>query len=1831
MATLFGDIASRVLRSSLSAHGKTSSKYVIDMLDENERRELFDALTSSAERDVVVCDVTLGTVLTDGVEGVDIMPIFVAGEGKVAAGRNVVTEGFASTLRDFFAHGATRPRALVTFTARGNETQRSATDRHLDRALLEFDKLCEELCRAHDVGEDDPRRAAVDGFRERRDARESWSDGLSRVNAFFEKTNGVPPREMGGRLGELGCFFKNGASDWAETLTANNTCFEEVRTICDDPLVDTPKDLLTRFEADTANKLIATGPNELGEVDFASITRRTDPEGKTKFVLDGLDLEGAHNHVLLRAPNHAVLALVTSTPARLRINLTGPLKEREYVHFVGWDNKRNRATAEKGAVSQLNERRTVEVAIPVPDDGFQVWKLIVSGGPRSYARYRAVLWVAVYASESPLVAVEVDHRLSLDKQAWVEETDTANFEIHVPGKDTTSVKHARPEAPPDDLLTEDLEEDEVVSTLNIDRDGGSVSPRIYWLAQESAADDDTVRDTLESVIYGRLDTELRGRLIEVLSAAHPYVSAVKQVTERGDAWAVTLSSDLRIMVRRWNDFGEEEAVARLLAEPSTWAVSASDGDSERNWTAYPAPEHEALTDLVEARTHVLDALREATANLRLTQHGTDDLVVAPLGLVDLSRMRDLIETYLGAWLAAYDALVPERVAWSSSHRDLIELDILRVEDASGELERLIVLPTHPWLISAMLHYQDIVAAEFVELTTSRKKGYGLQLRSHEVAQLAHTGPLDDWYAGHDGRSHLRRTDGAPFHWTFVPDATYRRTGGMAYLSRVIRNKIRRYLGMHRHLMNPNRTLRIGFVNPGDGKHLLAGIRAWIRERRADEHRLPDVEVVLFGADHDRDVLGEGFDRFFATALTVSHEDATQRLLLEKLRYLKSDAPWPEKNRDYVHICFVRGLLKEEAFQPLDREITEGWDGGFGDGLLGTTLRRTATAGDGRQRRERGLWLQPGASPTRQGLRRFQELLRGRRQSMIDPAVGLFWGARLPELDDVECMYQHSDWVVHLDRALGLEVFRRFEAKGGDAPTPTVIEYSDQEDPEAPGYDTITVTQHASPYIDQLWNVLRLVDLNVEPANEVAHRSGQDLLRDINALSGTWALDFIVGNISLSTWRNRLKGDVGAALVYRWLHRVEEPRMAERFDGAVVALYVSLEEILRATPAANLPTSDGLYKRYSNEEADDTKDKGKNHISDDLLVLYLTPPEEDGTVRIAGRVIEVKFGQHPEGMADKAVAQVRTTHDILTKLLSGDASRRDAPFRNRQLSMLIKTKLEQADAMELVPRDLLDKLQPEKLSGALAQGHYRVDYTMGVGGQNLLGDVFLLRSRAKEDEAPAGTLQVEIRDGVRVITVGKTTLEWLAFHPDDTSTLHGAPTSTLPDLGRYGGLQISAPQPAEPPPDPQPQTHESPPPSPIPDPAPPELPDDAPQPPPVSEPPPPSEPPPAVEVVPLADACKTAVCEPPHDPSQYAPIVERLERALKGHKIALEAPPSLEQAMLGPRLLRVHVQLRPGESISSVRRISEDLARDVGTASPDVHVSNVPEMHAIGVDLPMAGLTYAVTYEQLQQHPSFASARHELALGFCAGIEVTGRPVWVDLARMPHALVAGTTGSGKTVFLRQLLLTLLLHHSPRELEIRLSSSKPMDFMPFTKVPHARGKPLASDPHEARALVDELIAEMDRRITLISEAACDNLAEFNGEHPPDEKLPYMVAIIDEYAETVLSFPDKSDRTAFENGVARLAQKSRAAGIHMVLCMQRPDSAVLQGPIKANILHRFALKLPQSHDSRVILDENGAETLLGQGDMLYKNANGRVARLQVPNLEKRVLKRELARLQQ
>lgn len=1879
-------LARRVLETLESQGGQVSTRIVVDNLPADITDLLFEALLELADTEVgIMMPDDDGAMQRFPLLGIpwgerELVPFLVAKRPhtpRPGAENNTGSVGFASALRDHYAVGAERERVLLVLTAAGNETQKSARDTKADAVLVDLVGLLDEARR--DVGvQGDPALERIgEVYLAYRQADEPWRDTVGRYRAYLVETKDEGAAEKGRKLPMLGCFLPDPtptfASDEEFRVLANaehrrrargssrlhhNALLRDfLEETFRDPLAE-PQAVLGEIFGDDPDRgeAIATGglagldDLALGTFEGAGQIQRRQ---KNQFDRAEIEVHGAASHLIVGSGSDVIAVAAAPSALRVRVALEQPFNpNKEHAQIMRWDDDRGALVAT--VVEVKPGRRVVEFPLEAPDPGaFEVIRLALTRGPRTMKRPRDEILVVLYGEDADHVIVEGTRRPSLTDQAWAIEGEATFLAMDAEAADGRPVSLLERVA--------DDPEDGGSATFRARLDGTSLQPRVIEVQADEEEPGDKVDfrevDFLEATIH--LVSRYSAPIVRAFRKADRYLQAVQGATAMPGKrmWQLDLPGGLspKVVSATPSDqpsYLYERAVGWVLRHPHTLQL-ASDDDGLRA-TQSVEDVSGSLVDVLSARTAALAAVRACAQDIASRIDRADIPVL--LAAVDLEPAADAIQTWSRAWRETVRASLLRGEQFDAAHQTLLQLDTLRVLGREGAVDQVVVLPTHPWFLESLLTFQRTIQRAL-------HQGGPFALRAGEVIQLLPRDAVEHWYLGASGTNPLALTDSPPFHGVFAPTGSKDAAGGLDYIQRVVSTKVERYLRMHPHLRHERRTLRIGFVNPGDGRHLLTGLEAWIRTQAGKDlreppmERIPRLEVFFFTSQRGHhDEMGEAFDAFFQDQVSSQDDNSFRQALMARLAYRKCQGGAPTSNADAVHLCFVRGLVDSDHQHDKVDALDSWWDGAFGDGLLSTPLRRTFQSSSGTLSSRRGLWVDPSAEGGRGSLSSLLALQRACRYGDPNPSKAVFWDAELPDLRTVGAMYDYSDWVVHLDRALSLELFQQL----GEGPEgrPTIIEYSDQEVPESPGLDTITVTRRAAPYHEQLTEILQVADLDV-PDTRQALAAAHGLLRTLNALSGTWALDFLTGSLADERYSLRLKGNLGAALVYRWLQRTEirEQSTVNTNAGPAVPVIVSLEDLLRATPARGLRKSDGLVHRYSNE-VDDVE--AGNSWCDDLLVLYLLPPPKEGPARLFGRIIEVKLGTTASAQRQKAIAQVAGTHELLARHLAGATDAVEAPFRHKQLSLLIKSQLEQSVALGSLDRDVYDFLRVPELSRKLATGDYEVDYAIGQDGQHANGDVFLL-STASTTKA-TGRPEPVLEGGARVFDVPRAWVEWLAFEEEHAPTQVEAPACSQPHLGRYGGAPVAPPpladpkhlvdepadasstsvQPAHAPPEVVPKALPSPP-----APASAEAPDGQRRagaavepesihpempglPAPAVKPAtlPPSVTDPTADGLTLAQTAELPVKTAPYPLSEVADVVRRLERALRGHKVSLEAAPSAEEADAGPRLVRAYVRLDPGVSIQSVRRISEDIARVVGTSSADIHISNIPERHAVGLDLPVDGLSYTVTYQDLIAHSSFDAAAAELALGFCAGIDVTGRALWTDLADMPHMLVAGTTGSGKTVFLRNVLLTLLLHRSPEELVLRMSSSKPMDFMPFTQVPHGHGHGLAQDPGAALQLAKELVREMDQRIHVIAQAWCDNLVSFNAENP-ESALPFVVAVFDEFAEMVSAFPEKQDRADFETAIGRLAQKARAAGIHLILCMQRPDANAIKGAIKANVLHRFALKLPQNHDSRIILDENGAETLLGQGDLLYKDASSRVHRLQVPFLENRYLKRTLRRV--
>lgn len=318
---------------------------------------------------------------------------------------------------------------------------------------------------------------------------------------------------------------------------------------------------------------------------------------------------------------------------------------------------------------------------------------------------------------------------------------------------------------------------------------------------------------------------------------------------------------------------------------------------------------------------------------------------------------------------------------------------------------------------------------------------------------------------------------------------------------------------------------------------------------------------------------------------------------------------------------------------------------------------------------------------------------------------------------------------------------------------------------------------------------------------------------------------------------------------------------------------------------------------------------------------------------------------------------------------------------------------------------------------------------------------------------------------------------------------------------------------------------------------------------------------------------------------------------------------------GPVITRFELDLAPGIKVSKISGLAKDIARSLSASSVRV-VEVIPGKSVIGLELPNEHREI-VSLREILESQRYAQSRSPVSLAL--GKDIAGFPVVVDLAKMPHLLVAGTTGSGKSVSLNAMLLSMLFKATPEQLRIIMIDPKMLELSVYEGIPHLL-TPVITDMKDAANALRWCVGEMDRRYRLMSLLGVRNLAGYNskiiesikqgqsiptpewllalGNHPPElQPLPMIVVVADELADMMMVVGKK-----VEELVTRIAQKARAAGIHLILATQRPSVDVITGLIKANVPTRVAFQVSSRVDSRTILDQQGAEQLLGNGDMLY-----------------------------
>jgi len=357
--------------------------------------------------------------------------------------------------------------------------------------------------------------------------------------------------------------------------------------------------------------------------------------------------------------------------------------------------------------------------------------------------------------------------------------------------------------------------------------------------------------------------------------------------------------------------------------------------------------------------------------------------------------------------------------------------------------------------------------------------------------------------------------------------------------------------------------------------------------------------------------------------------------------------------------------------------------------------------------------------------------------------------------------------------------------------------------------------------------------------------------------------------------------------------------------------------------------------------------------------------------------------------------------------------------------------------------------------------------------------------------------------------------------------------------------------------------------------------------------------------------KTAVEPPPVKIAgeYHFPSLELLNTApeISGDKIKSDlenGARTLEQTLLdfnvaarvadierGPVITRYELEPAPGVKVQKITTLSDDIALAMRAQTVRI-VAPIPGKNRVGIEVPNSSVA-AVYLRDVLKDGKFQNSKSKLMLAL--GKEISGIPMIADLADMPHLLIAGTTGSGKTVCVNTIIMSMLYHSSPDEVKFLMVDPKMVELVQYNDIPHMLC-PAVTDHKKVSAALNWVVGEMQNRYVTLQKAGARNIQGYNSQNP-DTKLPYIVIVIDELADLM-----QVSAKTIESAITRLAQLSRAVGIHLILATQRPSVDVITGVIKANFPARISFKVASKVDSRTVLDMNGAETLLGKGDLLF-----------------------------
>jgi hypothetical protein len=1693
--------------------------------------------------------------------------------------------GFNGKLRDWFDRNIAdgEVRVLLTFDENPIETAKTAMDQGLEASLTASTLLdfAAERVRETAVKAVAPLITETVRFAEER-ADLSATDVTRTVHALRDIAGATNTEAAGNALVQLPWLLRDPdieATTARQRLKRAVQHREKLDRAVRDPAADFEQLVRDRYKDSIWEKLLTS--RRLNRIDWTQFTLREleealrEPKPGQRPDPNELDpscpitVDSANVQVFKfvsedasGGSNYGIAALVKPGNVSITIRLVRELEDRETLHVITYRMRNSvfvRNTATRIHASQASGRRevTVNVSASPLNSGWFFFEVVLTEATTFVRRHLGRAGIALLLEgEAQELAYEASCRIDASNQCFVA-ADQADVEVC----NSTGATRALPR----ELVATTGEAGSEFDSLQVLLAGITVNlPIRYELDEEEEPEALPEESSIEHAVL-RFAASEKTPIGQISTSAFVFKHDGAIVTVGGREKKIGGVPQLR--ASRW---ALESAILRL-PQHTNYEVDA-------NGTVVPDERLEKL-EMGATTTEPFQAFLQAReAFFRRVRSDLSEATWQTILSVKLAEMPEA-DDYVATYIALLES-IPDSINWQTEYEQILLIDSVSVYGHEG----LLIAPTSPLTVAAHQQLQRAMHAHAEDPSTN------LFPSDLDILSPRYALPLiriaDRWYeserTGYPWRSYQPRRDKVE---------TYTEP----FLPAVIARRIWEFLEVHPLYCDSRRVLTLAFINPGDAKHVLAALQRTVdraaksRKSEAALDKLPQFEVKLYGIGDPDDpadaILGAELDSFMTNTQELA-PTWTQLELMRRLTYTKGkiaefiyDASSSPDASSFAHIAFIQDYFRPANLETYD--FREQSSTAYADGVA-FDLERTAEIQANDISFSSGVWL--GQQSCDDALRR----LVGRSLEVAAAAGGapvtanraLGMVTRVAK-QLIPLIYSRAVWVVHIDRHIGLELF--YPQNDPAAEAPYILDHTDQENLQASGFDAITATTMVQPYITRIEAIF---GRHVAAVNKTRTEL---MLRWLNLLSGRWALRL------LREEPTDVKERLAAVVAYRMLAEREnlfaEPEVS-------LSLVVTLDELLRVTGKEGLKTSEGLAAASGH----------RGVASDDLLLLRIALDWLERPTVFA-RVIEVKYS---EGAApkDKAWSQVNGTQQALNEIFSPIGPGR--PFRGRMLSKLIRSYVSRLAAFGLLDRGLDNTSQFIQTLDRIGEGDYNFEPVFRRDGALLIGDFISVEPNYEEPLYQAAPYSVAEHSDRLVgrIRIGSPMINALiAESSESASGSYSRPTygdePPASDGGTGGGNVPPRPGGGSPPATISTEAATD------------EIAD---QPQGKSGRDVPAEgdnetraETGAVSYVEGEDSEETASATEgavEHVLSQRFAIsqsdilrlADELDQVFGRYQLPVQSfRPSLAQA--GPNVIRFRTRMLERGTIGSIEARARDIQRELAAEDP-VYIGQEPPF--VVVDIPRSERS-TVTFDDVLPVLG-ASVPEPGVLPVVMGVNAAGRIIIEDLAQMPHLLVAGTTGSGKSVFLSTIGACVGLL-PPSRLELVVVDIKGIDLMALAELPHTRA--VIEDPELAIAELKTIITEeVRRRRDIFRRSGARHITEHLLRSSDEDWLKQIVVMIDEYAQLVSAAG--RGRSALEQLVQEYAQFARAFGIYLVLATQRPSVDVITGRIKANLPARCVFQVPSFNDSRTVIDTGGAEKLLGAGDMLLYR-DGSLQRLQ------------------